>query len=79
MPGDRHDQGGCGKVRGALPMTRILAWWAFCLSRSALARRVRMRVEQEEDRYSLCRMREAICGIPVAKLHACVRKMEHRQ
>jgi hypothetical protein len=29
-------------------MTRILAWWAFCCSRSALARRVRMRVMVEE-------------------------------
>ena len=60
-------------------LMRILAYWRFLCDRSALARRVRLRVEQEEDRYSLCRMREAICGIPVAKLHACVRKMEHRQ
>lgn len=60
-------------------MTRILAWWAFCLSRSALARRVRMRVEQEEDRYWRCRMWERICGIPVEKLHECVRQLRTRE
>ena len=60
-------------------MIRILAYWRFLCGRSRLARRVHLRVEQEEGRYSRCRKWEAICGIPVAKLHACVSKMEQRQ
>ena len=41
----------------------LLSWWAFCLNRSKLARRVRLRVQQEEDLSDLRRRMLILRGL----------------